>query len=106
MPKLQLDSVLESTCVSGCTFTVCRLISSVCFFSLRVCLFPNSFTIMFLFLSFFFLRFNSFTWLLSGILERRIFQFRTGKLPLEPLEKVWVVYLQWREGAAKNQYIC
>ena len=30
MPKLQLDSVLESTCVSGCTFTVCRLISSVC----------------------------------------------------------------------------
>ena len=29
MPKLQLDSVLESTCVSGCTFTVCRLISSV-----------------------------------------------------------------------------
>ena len=29
MPKLQPDSVLESTYVSGCTFTVCRLISSV-----------------------------------------------------------------------------
>ena len=30
MPKLQPDSVLASSYVSGCTFAVCRLISSVC----------------------------------------------------------------------------
>ena len=29
MPKLQPDSVLASSYVSGCTFAVCRLISSV-----------------------------------------------------------------------------
>ena len=36
MPKLQPDSVLASSYVSGCTFAVCRLISSVCV-CVRVC---------------------------------------------------------------------
>ena len=37
MPKLQPDSVLASSYVSGCTFAVCRLISSVC-----MCVFSSS----------------------------------------------------------------